>query len=288
MPHSQPIIPVRAADGHSFELIHAPSPKAFARLLFLPGMGLSARQYIAFAQSLAAKGIDTLIHEWRGLGSSSLRAARDVDWGYRELLELDLAAAIDAARDASGDKTLLIGGHSLGSQLALLAAAQRRRDCRGLVVVAGGAPYWRCYQGWMRVALRGIFVGMPLVARVFGHYPGRRLGFAGREARSIIKDWAASGRTGQYRPRNLDFDFETHMQTLTCPLLSVRMMDDWFVPQASLNWLTDKLSQAAATQTNISHVDGPGSADHYQWMKHPESTAAAIATWWAQQVKYPD
>jgi len=287
MPHSQPIIPVRAADGHSFELIHARSPEAVARLLFLPGMGLSARQYIAFARSLAAKGIDTLLHEWRGLGSSSLRAARGVNWGYRELLELDLAAAIDAARDASGDKTLLIGGHSLGSQLALLAAAQRRCDCLGLVVVAGGAPYWRCYGGWMRTALRGIFVGMPLIARLFGHYPGRQLGFAGREARGVIDDWAASGKTGEYRPRNVGLDLESHMQALTCPLLSVRMMDDWFVPQASLDWLTDKLSRSTTTQVSISHFDGPGSADHYQWMKQPDSTAAAIAAWWAQQAPQP-
>ena len=282
MPHNQPIIPLRSDDGHYFELIAAPASQSTATLLFLPGMGLSARQYIPFAQSLAATGIDALIHEWRGLGSSSLRAARSVDWGYRELLELDLATSINPASKQSEGKALLIGGHSLGSQLALLAAAQRPHDCQGLIIVAGGAPYWRCFNGWMQAALRSIFVGMPLIARAFGHYPGRQLGFAGREARGVIADWADSGRTGEYRPRNLDFDFQSSLARLTCPLLSVRMEDDWFVPQESLDWLTNKLSRSTSTQVNIDRLNMQGLADHYQWMKQPDTTAAAIAGWHAQ------
>lgn len=283
MPHSQPIIPLRTDDSHHFELIGAPARQSAATLLFLPGMGLSARQYIAFARSLAARGIDTLIHEWRGLGSSNLRAARYVDWGYRELLDLDLAASINAARKQAADKPLLMGGHSLGAQLALLAAAQRPDDCQGLVIVAGGAPYWRCFDVWMQAALRGIFIGMPLLARAFGFYPGRQLGFAGREARGVIADWADSGRTGEYRPRNVHCDFQSKLAKLTCPLLSLRMTDDWFVPQESLDWLTDKLSRSTKKQINIDRRDLQGSADHYQWMKQPDSAAEAIAGWWAEQ-----
>lgn len=248
-------------------------------MLFLPGMGLSARQYIGFSRALAASGIETLIHEWRGLGSSSLRASRTMDWGYRELLELDLDAAIDAARALAGERPLIIGGHSLGSQLALLAAARRPHDAQGLLIVAGGAPYWRCFSGWMRLTLHAIFFGMPAVAGLVGYYPGRRLGFAGREARGVINDWAASGRSGRYRPANMDFDFEAALGRLGQPLLSARMSDDWFVPQASLDWLSGKLGSAIQQQADIDGGDMDGPADHYRWMKAPASTAAAVADW---------
>jgi predicted alpha/beta hydrolase len=285
MAHRQPVVPIVAQDQHRFELIHVAVDRPEACLLFLPGMGLSARQYIGFAQALAGLGIETLIHEWRGLGSSSLRASRSHNWGYRELLELDLDSALTAARERAGDRTLIIGGHSLGSQLALLAAGCRPCDVEGLLIVAGGAPYWRCFGGWMRLSLRAIFFGMPAMAGLIGHYPGRQLGFAGREARGVINDWAASGRSGIYAPAGMNFDFEAALARLDQPLLSVHMADDWFVPQASLDWLTGKLGSASIRQTDIdkSGMDGP--ADHYRWMKQPASTAAAIADWARLQIQ---
>ncbi|NDY96517.1 alpha/beta fold hydrolase [Wenzhouxiangella sp. C33] len=248
-------------------------------------MGLSARQYIRFGQALAASGIETLIHEWRGLGSSSLRASRTVDWGYRELLEMDLDPVIDRARELAADRPLIIGGHSLGSQLALLVAARRPEDCQGLLIVAGGAPYWRCFSGWMRLTLHAIFFGMPTLAGLIGHYPGRRLGFAGREARGVISDWTASGRSGLYRPAGMDFDFEAALGQLDRPLLSVRMADDWFVPQASLDWLGDKLGSVVKRQADIDRTGMDGPADHYRWMKAPASTAEAVANWARLQIQ---
>jgi predicted alpha/beta hydrolase len=279
VPHGQPIVPILSADGHRFELIRAPVGKADACLLFLPGMGLSARQYVPFARALAGSGIDTLVHEWRGLGSSSLRASRRNNWGYRELLELDLDPALTAAREVSGNRALIVGGHSLGSQLALLAASRRPEDVEGLLIVAGGAPNWRCFGGWMGLSLQTLFFGMPAVAGMIGHYPGRQLGFAGREARGVISDWAASGRSGVYAPARMNFDFEAALARLDRPLLSVHMVDDWFVPQASLDWLTDKLGSTSTRQTDIDRSGMDGPADHYRWMKQPAQTAAAIADW---------
>jgi len=279
MPHDQPVIPIETRDGHAFEMIHVPGRDARTRLLFLPGMGLSARQYIPFAQALAKVGIETLIHEWRGLGSSSLRAARGTNWGYPDLLDDDLAASIKQAQVMSPNLPLLLGGHSLGSQLALLAAAMRPKGIRGLLIVAGGAPYWRCFNGWMRYALQGIFCAMPTVAQFVGHYPGRRLGFAGREARGVISDWAQSGKTGTYRPEGMAFDFEAALGAVQAPVLSVRMTGDWFVPRASLDWLTDKLGSTDHQVIDIDDKGLQGPSDHYRWMKMPETTAAAIGGW---------
>lgn len=279
MPHDQPVVALCTTDEHRFELIHVPAERPERRLLFLPGMGLSARQYIPFGRALAGLGIETLIHEWRGLGSSSLRASRAVNWGYRELLEMDLDPAIDAARELAGDRPLIIGGHSLGSQLALLAAARRADDVEGLLIVAGGAPYWRCFRGWMRLILHALYFGMPAVAGLVGHYPGRRLGFAGREARGVIGDWAASGRSGTYVPTGMDFDFESALGQLNQPLLGVHMADDWFVPQASLDWLTGKPGSASKRQIDIDRTGMDGPADHYRWMQAPAGTAQAVANW---------
>ena len=279
MPHQQPVLEITTGDQHRFELIHVPAQPVRATLLFLPGMGVTARHYIQFGLALSRLGIETFIHEWRGLGASSARASRRSDWGYRELLEEDLVAAIMQVQNETGRRELLIGGHSLGSQLACLAAAMQPASCAGLVIVAGGAPYWKAFSGWMRLGLPVIFRGMPAIANLVGHYPGRKLGFAGREARGVLRDWTASGRSGVYAPQGVETDLETRMRELTCPVLGLRMADDWFVPQSSLEWLTGKLGRAEINHHLIARDNMSGPADHYRWMEEPSSAAYAIADW---------
>ncbi len=280
MPHQQPVIPVITADQHRFDLIHVPAEHRRGRLLFLPGMGMTARQYIGFAKSLAWHGIETFIHEWRGLGASSLRAGRGVDWGYRELIELDLLAALDALDEHSGGERLLLGGHSLGSQLACLVAARQPRSAAGLVIVAGGAPYWRSFPLHQRWVLRGVFSFMPMVAALVGHYPGRQLGFAGREARRVIGDWCRTGRTGSYALPDMDFDLQSALAELKLPVLGLRLSRDWFVPQDSLQWLIGTMPSCDHSVVTVTPAHPGDKADHYSWMQETAAGAKAIANWY--------
>ena len=92
MPHDQATLTIERPDGHCFELIHVVATTPRHSLFFVPGMGLSARLFIPFAQSLTGIGVETFIHEWRGNGSSNWRASRARDWSYAELLD-DMTAA---------------------------------------------------------------------------------------------------------------------------------------------------------------------------------------------------
>src|SRR6187402_450669 len=93
-------IPLRSNDGHAWSLLARIPDRPRASLLWLPAMGVAARHYLPFAEALAARGVAMFVHEWRGNGSSTLRAVRVQDWGYRELLTTDLPAsevAVEAA-----------------------------------------------------------------------------------------------------------------------------------------------------------------------------------------------
>ncbi len=277
MPHNQPVIPVAGRDGHRFELIHVGAEQPHHTLLFLPGMGLSARLFIRFAHSLAERGIEVFIHEWRGNGSSSLRASRQSNWGYRELID-DIGAARRAIADHAPEGHLL-GGHSLGAQFACLSAAAEPQGCRGLVIVAGGSPYWRAFPWPMKAVMMATMFAFPFLGSLFGYYPGKRIGFAGNEARDVMADWARSARSGQYRPRGVDMDLEAALQALDFPVLALDMADDWFVPPGSLDWLLGKLTGCDVSKRVIEAESNDRKADHYAWMKQPEATAAAISRW---------
>jgi predicted alpha/beta hydrolase len=274
------VLPVRSADGAASELllILPPEQKPSGLLYWLPAMGVAAKHYVPLAQALAARGMAVALHEWRGIGSSDRRAGRRSDWAYRELLEQDLPAGRAAAQERLRGLPIWLGGHSLGGQLALLYASLHPRDHAGIALVASGSPYWRRFRhGWL-VGLA--YVLAPWLARLLGYLPGRALGFGGNEARSVIDDWARSGRSGLYAATGMMVDFEAQLSGLDRPLLGLRLRDDWLGPEASLDWLLSKLPAAGRELAVLTPQELDGTpADHFAWMKTPDAVAARIAAW---------
>lgn len=274
---------VVADDGHRFELI-ARIPAAPTRsLLWLPALGTAARHYIPFADALAAHGIAVFLHEWRGSGSSQLRADRGHDWGYRELLEFDIPASVRCVGDAlSGMRGLdgppgIIGGHSLGGQLACCHLARhpmRSSDrARALWLVASGAPYWRAFPPPHRYWLPLAYRFLPWLAQRRGALPGRSIGFGGTEARSLIRDWARSALSGRYAADGLDADLEAGLQAVDADVRAIVLGADWLAPMTSLQFLLSKLALTAPRIAMLGHTELGDTPDHYAWMKAPDAVA---------------
>jgi predicted alpha/beta hydrolase len=270
---------VVAADGSRFELLCVAPAGPWQRALYwLPALGVSARHYLPLAEAMAARGIAVVIHEWRGMGSSSRRASRHCNWGYREILQDDLPAAQRVLRVRWPQVTWCIGGHSLGGQIAMLRVALAPADYAGIVLVASGAPYWRQFRhGWL---LAGMFVLAPGLAWLWGYLPGRQIRFGGREARGVIADWARSGRSGRFAARGLTVDLEQALAALRRPVLGLPLADDWLAPMPSLQYLLDKTPLAQhSVQALGAQVLGVESAPHYAWMRAPQAVAAHGARW---------
>lgn len=261
-------------DGHRWTLARIAPAQPRARLLWLPALGVAARHYLPLAHALAAHGIAVHLHEWRGNGSSSLRPSRERDWGYAELLGLDLPVSMDAVPD---DAPLWLGGHSLGGQLACCLAGQHRQRVAGLALVASGTPYWRSFPAPRRWLLPLAYRFLPWLAKRQGVLHGRRLGFGGTEARSLIADWAAVGRSGRYAAPGTSLDLETGMAALEVPVQAVAMADDWLGPTSSLHALLAHMPRARAHVTVLDQSALQVRADHFSWMRAPEAVASRLA-----------
>ncbi len=268
------VLPVDTGDGHAAELIARVPAAPRMRLLWLPAMGVAARHYLPLADALAARGVAVFLHEWRGNGSSTLRAGRDGDWGYRELLA-DIAASDRAAAAEAPGVTRAIGGHSLGGQLAACHLALQPDTADALWLVASGAPYWRSFGGAGRLAMRLAFALLPRVARRVGWLPGRRLGFAGNEARGVIDDWSRSGLTGDYAAPGVDADLEAGFARFRGEVAVATCTRDWMCPPASAAHLAGKLRSARARSRAFDDAALGVRADHFAWMRAP----GAVADW---------
>jgi len=243
-------LPVESVDGHRAILLGRIPQRPRMRLLWVPALGVAARHYVALADALAARGIALFLHEWRGNGSSSLRPGREVDWGYRELLA-DIAASDAVARAATQGIAQVIGGHSLGGQLAGLHVGLHPDAASALWLVASGAPYFRAFPRPARWLL-------PL-------------------ARGVMADWARTALSGRYAASGVDADIEAALHRFQGQVRAVVLADDWFAPASSVAFLLSKFGAARSETVVLDRAALGTRADHFAWMKHP----AAVAAWLA-------
>ncbi len=267
---------VESSDGHRFELLACLPEQATASLLWLPALGVAARHYLPFAQALAGNGIAVFVHEWRGNGSSSLRPDRTHDWGYQALLQQDLPVAEAAVQARLPTLPLRLGGHSLGGQLSCCYAGMRALPLDALWLVASGTPWWRSFPGPRGWLLPLAYRFLPWLAQRNGSLPGRRVGFGGTEARSLIRDWAGVGLSNHYAAAGLPVDLEAGMRCISAPTRAIVFDSDWLAPVSSMRALLAKLSASPSSLQVLSSAQLGVRADHFQWMKSPQSVADAL------------
>lgn len=273
---SEHALPVAAADGHRWTLLARIPDAPRQALLWLPALGVAARHYLPFAEALAAHGVAVFLHEWRGNGSSTLRPSRQCDWGYRALPQLDLPASQAAIAGCGIAAPLVVGGHSLGGQLACCYASLQPQAFAALWLVASGTPYWRRFPAPRGYLLPLAYRLLPWLAQRHGVLHGRRLGFGGTEARGLIADWARVGRSGRYAAAGLAIDLEARLAHLTLPVHGVVLQDDWLAPETSLRGLLDKLASPTPHIHRLDATELGVAADHFAWMKRPAAVAAAL------------
>lgn len=275
------IIPLQTTDGVSSELRVRRSADTSRPLVFiLPAMGVAARQYDALAEALAKRNLSSIIVEPRGLGSSSIRASRKVDFGYFEMTEFDVPAALGKSAELFPHQTPVVFGHSLGGQLACLSLAQSPESFHKLILCASCAVDFRGWDFPVNLGLLLFTQLSALIARLCGYFPGHKLGFGGRTGRRVILDWARNSRTGNYVLENSQFDYEQNLPAVQADILAINFEHDKFAPPTATQKLLDKLGPISVTRKMITADQlGAKPADHFRFLRHPEKIAELIESW---------
>lgn len=270
--------PVQASDGHSFELLVEKPKQSHAALLFVSAMGVEASYYEKFAEALSRRGILVALCDLRGHGTSSIRPRRGVDFGYREIVELDIPSAVSALKARTSDMPVYLGGHSLGGQLMMLHVAAARPQISGMALVACAIPYYRSWTGKTRMWIQLATVLLPLAGFVLGYVPGERLGFGGTEAKTLMRDWAHNARTARYELIDSEVDYESALAELRVDLVTVNIAGDEMAPPNAVDFMFEKVPHAGGERVEVElSEDKPGA--HFRWARDPEGVAQAIADW---------
>jgi len=275
------IVEYSARDGAraSFRLFPADDPNA-PIVVCAPGMGVRGRYYSDFARMLSRSGFHVLTSDLRGVDSSSLRASRDCDFGYEEIIHCDFPALLDAARQRFPSNERLLLGHSLGGQLSALYLSVYPDAARALILVAAGNVYYKGWSGLRRWRLLVAIVWLRTLATLLGYIPAGKSGFADNQARTVVVDWSNNCFTGRYVVANSTHDYEESLQRMAKPVLAISFELDQLAPQRSVEFLLGKLASSTMTRRHFAADDAAiARAGHFDWAKRAGAVVETIRTW---------
>ena len=254
------------------------SPPEKGLVVFLPALGASVDYYRPMAEAWSGLGYRVATVELRGGRQSSVKVVRGQNFGYHEVLNLDLASIIPALRAEAMGRPFVLAGHSLGGQFALLYASRHPGEVDAVVLLAGGSNYYGAMPSGKRLTRRLGLRTIRTINQVLRFFPGDKLGFGGRQPFTMMQDWTEEALTGKYRVTGDPTDYDHALGKLAIPVLMVSLEGDPLVPKCSADYLAGKLARAQVAQ--IEHPAEDGKAHHhFRWVKKPAAILARVDHW---------
>jgi predicted alpha/beta hydrolase len=247
-----------------------------ATVICLPALGVVASYYEPLALSLASRRIAVVTADLRGLGRSSVRPRRGVDFGYACLVD-DAARVAGCVRQRLPAPLHLLG-HSLGGHVGALLAGSRSGAIDGLVLTACGTPYWRRFPLKTGLGIVALAHAVKVLGLALGYVPGHRLGFGGTEAAQLMREWGKLARRGRFV--TADLDAEGALGGVRTHTLVVSIEGDWMAPRSAVDHLVRKLRGAPLERVHLaSDSADPRSLDHFRWAKFPDAVVDVVDRW---------
>lgn len=266
-------------------IFHKNPPNSAPVLLCLPAMGMAAKHYALFAQELATQlNCIAITTDLRGLGTSSVRVRKGVDFGYKELLE-DLEQTLHLIKNKYPDSEIYLAGHSLGGQLSCMYSAWGKVPVKGLILVACCSVYYKGWTGLAALRILAFTQTARYLSRILGYFPGKKMGFGGTESKTLIQDWSHLARSGRFEPQNMQFNFETGMAKVNLPILNIAIAHDNYAPPKAIDYLCAKFS-ASVSVTRITIGEKEQNTpilNHINWLKYPHVVVPVFKRWLHEQ-----
>lgn len=249
-----------------------------AMCFFMPALGVPAKFYRTFAQGLAQNGITTVVMEQRGNGESPYRPGDGTHFCIKEYLDIDVKTAVQWMQAYVPDKPIYIAGHSMGGHIASYEAARHAAHYAGVIHFTCGMPYAPDFPMPGRLYLMFLVLALPMLTCIVGYFPGKKLGFAGREYSGLMRDWREWVKHGRYDITQ-HIGSEAQMNGYQGRILSIAIDQDSLMTSAAINRVCGYFTNAKITHRLLTKTEQGEHLGHINWAKKPDGAVSAVLDW---------
>lgn len=275
-----------AGDGYSlggFTWRHALPDRTRPVVIINAATSVRCSYYARFAQYLFSHGFDVMTYDYRGIGESRPASMRHFKASWTDWGALDFEAMLQRAIREFPGQPIDVVGHSFGGCAAGLAASSAQ--LRRLVTVGAQFAYWRDYAQGSRWQLFGKWhVLMPLLTRVFGYFPGKRLGWLEDTPAGVVKDWSTLTAAYELRPSGKALAALPFAQ-VRAQTLAISLTDDPFGTVPAIERLLNYFESSQCSHLRIAPADiDEAQIGHFAFFHNRFQTRLwPIALQWLQQ-----
>lgn len=252
-----------------------------------------ARYYARFAAWLHGHGFNVLTFDYRGIGESRPPRLRGFHADWTDWGEKDLEGALALMRRNAPDDALDLVAHSFGG--VAFGLAPSNAQVRRAVTVGAQYAHWRDYAPTARAGMvLKWHLAMPVLTRLAGYFPGRRLGWMEDTPAGVARDWAGMGPDYPSSVRRHLSDeagrLARRFASARADLLAIGLEDDPFGTEAALARALGHFTGAARAHRRIAPGDiGAAQIGHFAFFHQRfRATLWPIPLAWLTQGRLPD
>lgn len=249
-----------AADGFvlgGFAWRHPQADPSRPVVIINAATSVRCRYYLRFADYLFANGFDVMTYDYRGIGESRPASLKELKASWSDWGALDFEAMLQRARREFPGQPIDVVGHSFGGCAVGLAASAGA--IRRVATMGAQFAYWRDYAPGLRWRMLGKWhVLMPLLTRLYGYFPGKRLGWMEDTPAGVVRDWATPHPRYEGRPSGRRLAAKRNGQPfaqVSAAVLAISLSDDPFGTVAAIERLLAYFSNSPRTHLRIAPQD---------------------------------
>lgn len=238
---------IRTKDGRTISATcFIPSNGNGKNMIIAPAAQFTQKDYASFATCFQQLGYYVVTFDYRGVGDSAPDELKGYVAGLQQWAVLDADSVIRFVKQNAPRQELIYIGHGIGGELVGLAQASQYINKLVLASSALSCKRLWSWKGRMRISLMKM-VGRT-ANRLFGYFPGKRLGMLRDLPKGVVHEWA----DWCDHPNGL-FDVfpENNYRKLQVPLIAFSFSDDWLTPDRSVEGLLRYFSGACITWYHI-------------------------------------
>ncbi|MGB6268773.1 MAG: alpha/beta fold hydrolase [Olleya sp.] len=210
--------------------------------------GVLQGYYSKFAIHFSTIGFTVYTFDYSGIGGSDSNNLKQntcnlSDWA------IDQSEVLAFAKKENPIHKLTLITHSIGGQLIGLNPSISFVD--SVIMICSQSGYWKLFRGFDRFRLFMFwYVLIPFLTPVFGYFPAKRFGLFENIPKQVAYQWRKWGIHPNYFLSEFD-DGDLHFKDVDCNVFSVSFPRDQFASKASVDWLTDRFSNAIIHRQHI-------------------------------------